>query len=187
MIEKTWEEKLKQWGPLYGEALTTKPIVPEAIAGGSIDLEGQKLEIAGGKQGDSPDNSYVWIPSLRAVVTGDIVYDGVFPWTAETTPMERKTWSATLDEIAGLRPALVIPGHQKPERTHQASNVTFTREYLLAWDEALASAKTAADLQARIKARYPDTALEQIVRIAAEAAFPPKPAKKRPARQPGKP
>ena len=45
MIEKTWEEKLKQWGPLYGAALTTKPIVPEAIAGGSIDLEGQKLEI----------------------------------------------------------------------------------------------------------------------------------------------
>jgi hypothetical protein len=54
--------------------------------------------------------------------------------------------------------------------------------YLAAWDEALASAKSAADLQARIKARYPDTALDSIVRIAAEAAFPPKPAKKRPAR-----
>ena len=187
MIEKTWEEKLRYWGPRYGEALTTKPIVPEAIAAGSIDLEGHKLELVGGKQGDSPDNSYVWIPSLRAVVTGDIVFDGVFPWTAETTPMERKAWGATLDEIGERRPALVIPGHQKPDRTYQPSNLTFTRAYLAAWDEALASAKSAADLEARIKARYPDAALEQIVRMAAEAAFPPKPAKKRPARQPGKP
>jgi glyoxylase-like metal-dependent hydrolase (beta-lactamase superfamily II) len=187
MIEKTWEEKVKQWRPLYQEALTSKPIVPEALSEGSIDLEGQKLEIIGGKQGDSRDNAYVWIPSLKAVVAGDIVYDGVFPWTAETTPAERKTWSATLDEIGERRPALVIPGHQKPDRTYLPSNLTFTRAYLGAWDEALASAKSAADLQARIKARYPDTALDPIVRIAAEAAFPPKAAKKRPAPKPGKP
>jgi glyoxylase-like metal-dependent hydrolase (beta-lactamase superfamily II) len=179
LIQKTWEEKVKQWEPLYKESITTKPIVPEPLAGGSIDLEGQKLEIHGGQQGDSPDNAFVWIPSLRTVVTGDIAYDGVFPWTAETTPAERKAWAATLDKIKALGAELVVPGHQKPDRTYKPSNLDFTKQYLAAYDEALASAKSAADLQARIKARYPDTALDAIVRIAAEAEFPAKSSKKK--------
>jgi hypothetical protein len=41
-------------------------------------------------QGDDAENSYVWIPSLRAVVTGDIVYSGVYVWTAETDPAAHK-------------------------------------------------------------------------------------------------
>jgi glyoxylase-like metal-dependent hydrolase (beta-lactamase superfamily II) len=184
MIEKTWQAKLEQWAPLYQSAITTKPVVPEALSGNTLELEGQKLELTGGRQGDSIDNSYVWIPSLKAVVAGDIVYDGVFPWTAETTPQEREAWSKTLDELAAKKPELVIPGHQKPDRTQEPSSIAFTKGYLAAYDEALAAAKSAADLQARIKARYPDTALDVIVKIAAETAFPPKGAKKKPATGP---
>jgi glyoxylase-like metal-dependent hydrolase (beta-lactamase superfamily II) len=179
MIQKTWEEKVRQWEPLYKESITTKPILPEPLAGGSIDLEGQKLEIVGGQQGDSVDNSYVWIPSLRTVITGDLVYDGVFPWTAETTAVERKAWSATLDKLHALGAEVVVPGHQKPDRTYKPTSIDFTKQYLAAYDEALSAAKSSADLQARIKARYPDTALDAIVRIAAEAAFPPKTPKKK--------
>jgi glyoxylase-like metal-dependent hydrolase (beta-lactamase superfamily II) len=184
MIEKTWQAKVDQWAPLYQGTLTTKPVVPEALSGNTLELEGQKLELVGERQGDSVDNSYVWIPSLRAVVAGDIVYDGVFPWTAETTPQEREAWKKTLDELAARKPELVIPGHQKPERTQQPSSIAFTKGYLAAYDEALVASKSAADLEARIKARFPDTALDAIVRIAAEAAFPPKGAKKKSAAGP---
>jgi glyoxylase-like metal-dependent hydrolase (beta-lactamase superfamily II) len=189
MIEKTWEAKVKQWQPLYGNAVTSKPIVPEPLAGASLELDGQKLELVGGQQGDSADNSYVWIPSLRAVVTGDIVYDGVFPWTLETTAAERQTWRATLDKLAALGADVVVPGHSNvgrrgpnpasSERAQRRSGIEFTKEYLAAYEQMLASAKSAADLEARIKARYPDTALDAIVRIAAEAAFPAKPLKKK--------
>jgi glyoxylase-like metal-dependent hydrolase (beta-lactamase superfamily II) len=179
MIEKTWQAKVKQWAPLYQNAITSNPVVPQALASNTLEVDGIKLELVGGRQGDSADNSYVWIPSLRAVVAGDIVYDGVFPWTAETTPQERKAWSATLDELAARNPELVIAGHQKPDRAQKPSSIEFTKGYLAAYDEALAAAKSAADLEARIKARYPDTALDAIVRIAAEAAFPAKGAKKK--------
>ena len=46
--------------------------------------------------------------ALGAVVAGDIVYDAVFPWTAETTVEDRKAWSATLDKIAAHNPKLVV-------------------------------------------------------------------------------
>jgi glyoxylase-like metal-dependent hydrolase (beta-lactamase superfamily II) len=170
-IQKTWEAKVKQWKPMYKDGITATPTIPEPIAENSIDLEGQKLEIAGSQQGDSADNSYVWIPSQKTVITGDIVYDAVFPWTAETTPESRKAWTSTLDKLSALHPEKVIPGHMKADRKLDPSSITFTKDYLKAFDEALAASKSATELQSKIKAKYPDTALEVIVKIGSEAAF----------------
>jgi glyoxylase-like metal-dependent hydrolase (beta-lactamase superfamily II) len=170
-IEKTWEAKVKQWKPQYKDAITSKPVIPEPLATSSIDLEGQKLEVVGAQQGDSVDNSYVWIPSLKTVITGDIVYDGVFPWTAETTPEARKAWSGTLDKLSALKPEQVVPGHQKTDKKLNPESIAFTKNYLSAFDEALSVSKTPAELQGKIKAKYPDTALEIIAKIGSEAAF----------------
>ncbi len=112
-IERTWKAKVDQWKPIYKDAITAAPVRPSALEGNSITLEGQPLEIVGPVQGDDAENSYVWIPSLRVVVTGDIVYSGVYVWTAETDPAARARWAATLDRIAALNPALVVPGHQQ--------------------------------------------------------------------------
>jgi glyoxylase-like metal-dependent hydrolase (beta-lactamase superfamily II) len=172
-IEKTWQAKVKQWKPLYKEAITDQPIVPEPLAGTSLELDGEKLEIVGDLQGDAAGNSYVWIPSLATVVTGDIVYDQVFPWTAETTPETRAAWGATLDKLAALGAKSVVPGHQKPEQKQDPSNVQFTQGYLKAYDTALASSKTPEELQAKIKAEYPDAALDVVLKIGSEASLKP--------------
>ncbi len=176
-IQKTWEAKVKQWKPLYKETITAKPFLPEAMSGTALELEGQKLEVTGGVQGDESENSYVSIPSLHALVTGDIVYDQVFPWTAETTPEQRKTWEGALDQLGTLKATVVVPGHQKPERQQNPDNLAFTKNYLVAFDEALGSSKKPAELQAKMKAKYPDAALDVILKLGAEAAFKKKPAK----------
>jgi glyoxylase-like metal-dependent hydrolase (beta-lactamase superfamily II) len=177
-VKKTWQAKVKQWKPMYKAAIPDKPELPEALTGNTIEIEGEKLEIVGELQGDSTDNSYVWIPALGAVVTGDMVYDDVFPWTAETSPDERKAWIASLDKLAALSPKKVVPGHQKPEKTQDPASIQFTKDYLVAYDEALAGSKSAKDLQAKIKAKYPDAALDIVLQIGAEASFK-KPAKKK--------
>ena len=170
-IQKTWQAKVKQWKPIYKDAIPAKPLIPEPLAATVIELDGERIELVGGVQGDAADNSYVWIPSLGAVVAGDTVYDAVFPWTAETTTEDRKAWSATLDRIAAHNPKLVVPGHQKAEGQQNPVNVQFTKDYLAAFDEAVASSKNAAELQTKLKAKYPDAALDVILKIGAEAAF----------------
>jgi glyoxylase-like metal-dependent hydrolase (beta-lactamase superfamily II) len=169
-IQKSWQDKVKTWKPVFKDSIPSEPVIPEPLEGTSIDLEGEKLEIVGPIQGDAADNSYVWIPSLRAVVAGDIVYDSVFPWTAETTPEGRKAWAASLDKIAALKADVVVPGHQTPDKKQDPSDVEFTRLYLQAYD-ALATSKTPLEVQSKIKAKYPDTALDAIVKIGSEAAF----------------
>ncbi|HTV20572.1 MAG TPA: MBL fold metallo-hydrolase [Polyangiaceae bacterium] len=175
-IEKTWEGKVKQWKPLYKDGITDKPVVPEALQGTTLELEGETLELVGSVQGDEAENSYVWVPSLKAVIGGDIVYDEVFPWTAETTPESRRAWSASLDKLGALEPTTVVPGHQKPERQQEPANLSFTKSYLAAFDQSLAGSKTPEELQQKVKAQYPDAALDIVLKIGSEAAI--QPAKK---------
>jgi glyoxylase-like metal-dependent hydrolase (beta-lactamase superfamily II) len=170
-IEKSWKAKVAQWSPMFGANLTTKPLVPSALIGETIILEGRTLEVHGGVQGDEADSSYVWIPSIRTVVAGDIVYQGVHPWTAETNAETRKAWDKTLQDVAALAPLVVVAGHKDPKAADDLSGVAMTRAYLKAFDEAVTSSKSADEAEKKIKARYPNLALDVIAHFGAMAQF----------------
>lgn len=171
-IKATWAAKVKQWSPMYGTLVPTKPILPVALPGKTITLEGQTLEIKGPMQGDSADNTYVWIPSTKTVIAGDIVFAGVHPWTRETTPDLRKAWIKTLDEIAALGPTTVVAGHKDPKAKDDVSAVKQTRDYLEAFEAAVASSKTPAEVQTKMKAKYGTHQLDIILQLGAETQFP---------------
>ena len=170
-MHANWENELKTWKPVYGGNRSSRPVIPEALAGTTLRLEGETLEVVGELQGDAKDNSYIWIPSLKAVISGDIVYNGLYPWTLETTPAERKEWIKSLDKIEALGPLVVVGGHKNPEMKDDLSGVRFTKSYLAYYDEALASCKTAEEFRSRIKERFPDLGLEVILQMAADAVF----------------
>ena len=66
-------------------------MVPEVLAGNSLTLEGRKLEI-NGLDGAQPDRSFVWIPSLRTVAGGVVVFGNLHVWMADTqTPSRTRT------------------------------------------------------------------------------------------------
>lgn len=170
-MHANWEGELKTWKPVYGGNLPSRPVIPEALAGTTLTLEGETLEVVGELQGDAKDNSYIWIPSLKAVITGDIVFNGLYPWTLETTPAERKEWIKSLHRIEALGPLVVVGGHKKPGLKDDLYGVRLTRDYLAYYDEALTFCKTAEEFRSRIKNRFPDLGLEVILQMAVDAAF----------------
>jgi glyoxylase-like metal-dependent hydrolase (beta-lactamase superfamily II) len=174
-IKKTAKAKVKQWGGMYAGNIPTDPVMPAPLTAKTLTLEGQTLEIHGGVQGDAANNSYVWIPSIKTAIVGDVVYAGVHPWTAETNADARKAWLKTLDEIAALGPTTVVAGHKDPKdpkAKDDAAGIEQTRAYLKAFDEALAASKSADELEAKMKAKYPTLALDIIVKLGAAAQFP---------------
>ncbi len=171
-IEASWEGKVKQWGPMYGNNLSTAPVIPEPLDGTSINLEGETIQVVGNVQGDSKHNSYVWVPSLKALIAGDIVFSGVYPWTLESSRTERKAWIKALDKITALNPETVVAGHKKPESADSIAAVEFTKNYLTYYESALVSSKNADDFMGKIKAKFPNLSLEIILKLAADAAFP---------------
>jgi glyoxylase-like metal-dependent hydrolase (beta-lactamase superfamily II) len=168
-IRNGWEGRLKYWTPEFGFDLPkTGPILPDELQGNAINLEGEALQVVGGVTGDGPNNSYIWIPSLRAVIAGDIVFSGAY----FTPPKMPQDWLKTLDQIAALKPITVIPGHERAGARNDASSIAFMKTYIHDYNQMLESSKTAVEFRSKVTKKYPNYALERLIVAAADEAFP---------------
>lgn len=167
-IQHSYEGKLKAWAAL-GANLPTRLVELEPLTGG-LELEGQRFELKGGAQA-LPDRHYLWQDEHRAVLGGVLLFQNEHVWVADTpTPEDRAAWIAVLDEMAALDPELVVPGHRLPGTPADASAITATREYLLAFEEELGRATDGAALIEALVKRYPDNGMQIAAQIGAKVA-----------------
>ena len=94
--------------------------------------------------------------SQKTVAGGVVVGSGIHIWMADTqTAQSRKDWQTTLSDIAKLKPAVVVPGHFLGEAPKGLAAVTYTADYLKAFEAEAAKAKDSTELTSAMKARYP--------------------------------
>ena len=169
-INETKDAKLAFWGPQMGADVPSQLIVPEVMQGNTLSLEGRELDVMG-LSGRQPQRSYVWIPSLKAVVGGVVVADNLHVWMADTqTPQSHRQWLATLKRIESLQPDIVVPGHYLGENDRSLKAVHFTRDYIKAFDEETPKARNSAELIAAMKKRYPNLGEESSLELSAKVA-----------------
>jgi len=167
-INATVADKLAFWGPKMGADKPSKTIVPQVLQGTSLSLEGEQLQVIG-LDGPQPDRSFVWIPSIKAVVGGVVVSENIHLWMADTQTAKSHTdWLATLQRIESLKPRTVVPGHYLGTPTLES--VVFTAVYIQAFDDEAHKAKNAAELIAAMKKRYPTLADESSLELSAKVA-----------------
>ncbi|HWX03487.1 MBL fold metallo-hydrolase [Collimonas sp.] len=155
-IKATMDGKLAFWGPKLGANAPKQLIVPEPLEGNTLTLEGRKLEVIG-LDGASPDRTFVWIPSLKAVVGGVLVVGNEHVWTADTqTLAARQQWIKMLDQISALHPQVVVPGHFSAGAPQNIASVRFTKDYLKTYEAETAKAKDSAALIEAMKKHYPN-------------------------------
>jgi len=93
-IRQTMDAKLSYWGPQMGADKPARLVVPQVLDGNQLLLEGQALEVVG-LDGPQPERSFVWIPSIKAVVGGVVVAENIHVWMADTSrPSPMPTGSA---------------------------------------------------------------------------------------------
>ncbi|HEY8026977.1 MAG TPA: MBL fold metallo-hydrolase [Burkholderiaceae bacterium] len=154
-IKASMDGKLAYWGPILKDNAPRKLVLPQALQGDRLMLEGKAIDIKGLK-GPTPERSYLWIPSLKTVAGGVVVGSGIHIWMADTqTEQSRTDWQTTLGDITRMKPAVVIPGHFLGEAPKGVAAVTYTADYLKAFDAEAAKAKGSAELVTAMKARYP--------------------------------
>src|SRR5262249_4362271 len=126
-------------------------------------------------QGDvlKPMNIWLWIPSLRAVVVGDIVFNGVHVWLANSNEESRTAWLHSLKQIRALNPPTVVAGHKgRTDLKDTADAMTFTANYIRDFDSAKKNATNSNALLAAMKAKCPNLGLaDQILTRSAKSAF----------------
>jgi len=160
--------KLAFWGPKMGANAPKDPIVPEALTGSKLTVDGEAVEVRG-TTGELAHRPYVWIPSIKAVVGNIGVFGNLHVWTADTQkPSERKAWLAQLDEMQALKPALVVPGHMAAGTALDESAISYTRDYLVRFESELPKAQNGAELIATMQKAYPKAGLGMALDIGAK-------------------
>ncbi|MDH6222450.1 MBL fold metallo-hydrolase [Streptomyces pseudovenezuelae] len=167
-IQHSYEGKLKAWQAL-GANLPTRLVDIEPLTD-ALTLEGHGFELKGGGA-ELPDRHYLWQAEHRTILGGVLLFQKEHVWVADTAkPEQRAAWIDLLDEMTGLAPQLVVPGHRLPGTPADASAITATREYLTAFEEELGKATDAASLTDALVRRHPDHGMLIAAQIGAKVA-----------------
>src|SRR5713226_2191257 len=159
-IHKVYQEKIDKWKQLLGPGATTHAVAIEPFDGNVITFESSHIEVLQDIQGDTDANTMLWIPGQRLLIAGDVVFNNMHVYTAETDRKARGQWLRSLNTIRALQPSVVIPGHSKVGAPLDASTaVAFTEIYLLVFEEDLTKAKDPDSLIKAMKERFPSAEL----------------------------
>ena len=169
-INQVYQEKIDKWKKILGSGATSQVVAVEKFDGNFIEFEGAKIEVLKNVQGDTDENTMLWIPGQRILIAGDVLFNDMHLYTAETDSKARAKWLNSLNKIRDLKPAVVIPGHSKVGAPLDASTaVDFTENYLLVFEEELKKAKDADSLINAMKQKFPSSDLLLAIERGAKA------------------
>jgi len=159
-INKVYQEKLDKWKNILGSGATSLVVAIEKFDGNFIEFEDSRIEVLRNVQGDTDENTMLWIPGQGVLISGDVLFNDMHVYTAETDSKARGNWLNSLHKIRELKPSVVIPGHSKVGAPLDAiTAVDFTENYLLAFDEELKKAKDPDSFISTMKERFPSADL----------------------------
>jgi glyoxylase-like metal-dependent hydrolase (beta-lactamase superfamily II) len=147
-------------------------VIPMPLAEPRLELEGEEIVFSGGWEGDSIDNSVVWIPSLKTVLATDVAFHDCNLWPIESNVARRETWRKDIARMLDFDPRVVVPGHhdaaklQILEEVQEDQSRTYTDcvdwsiRYLETYDDVYHSATTALELVEGMNKPYGDVKAE---------------------------
>ncbi len=142
------------WGRLFPGQIPP-PVLPDVLDGDTIDLEGQPLRVIETGHTDTQGTTVLWVPGIRLIVAGDVVYNDTHMYLAESTRDSRREWLASLEVIRSLDPTSVVSGHKHPDRADLPATIEESVQYLVDFDAAELSTSTALELYETVLKHHP--------------------------------
>src|SRR3984893_16557841 len=153
-LSPAWNENF--WRRLFPGQIPDRLLVAEPLHKNELELEGHKLVAVNTGRTDTAHSTCLHVPSIRLIVGGDAVYNGIHPYLGETDRQSRLEWISTLDKLEGLRPSAVVAGHKVPENDDNPRIIAETRQYLRDFNRLNTETTTARELYDAMLEIYPD-------------------------------
>jgi glyoxylase-like metal-dependent hydrolase (beta-lactamase superfamily II) len=149
---------LQVWGGYFPGQIPEQPVLPEALDGDVIDLEGHELRLINVGQSDTQPSTVVHVPDLDAVVGGDVCYNRIHMWLAQTDHQAQLDWIASIDKTAALAPRIVVAGHKAPGALDDdlAELLTGSKQYIIDFNEAAEASASREEFVEKMLAVYGD-------------------------------
>lgn len=173
-IVNTSSDKIELWaidrfGP---DDIPGKTTIPDPLSEARLLLEDEELLVSDDWEGDSANNSAVWIPSISTVCATDIAFHDCHLWPIESTVARRVKWRESIRKLREFDARIVIPGHCDDAKIRMMEEVQangtqsynacidWSLKYLDDYEEVYDTAKTGAEMVAAVTKLYPDVKAE---------------------------
>ena len=161
-INASFDFHNQYWGnQVLGSNGAKSTIFVETLEQPLLMLEGRRLEILGPFQGDAPNSSVVWVPSIKTLIASDLIYDHAHVWlSAGKSPELQQTWLDALDQLEALKPEVVVPGHAPSDKHLSPASIDYTRQYIKTFIKEMNETANSAELMAEMRRIYPDAVMQ---------------------------
>ena len=173
-IVSTSRDKIELWaidrfGP---DDIPHKTTIPMPLNEPCLLLEGEEILVSDNWEGDSINNSVVWIPSIRVACATDVAFHDCHLWPIESNAARRVKWRASIAQLREFDARIVIPGHcdnakvRFMDEVQENYSLTYTEcidwsiRYLDNYEEVYNTARTASAMVEAMTKLYPDVKAE---------------------------
>ena len=173
-IVSTSSDKIELWaidrfGP---DDIPHDTTIPMPLDEPRLLLEGEEIVVSDNWEGDSVNNSVVWIPSIRVVCATDVAFHDCHLWPIESNVARRAKWRHSIAQLREFDARIIIPGHcdtakvrlmeevQEKGSLSYIECVDWSLRYLDNYDEVYNTARTASEMVAAMTKFYPDVKAE---------------------------
>jgi hypothetical protein len=165
---------MASWDHWFAGQFTHSPAMPALASSPEFDLDGHPLEFRAIGGADGVLATIAHVPSLRAICSGDIAYNGIHMWLWNSTQGSRQAWLASLDAIAALHPSTIITGHKDPDAPDDDATRVLdqSRRYLEDFDQAVATSGAPREVIEKMLAKYPAHGNRYTLFVSASTQFP---------------
>jgi glyoxylase-like metal-dependent hydrolase (beta-lactamase superfamily II) len=118
------------WELRFPGQLPSEFVLPEALKGDTLYLEGAELNVVHIGHTDTTNTTALHVPSIGLVVSGDAVYNNTHLYLAECDDKAREEWLSALDKIEALHPQTVVAGHGVVDPDSSPRHIEETRRYI---------------------------------------------------------
>jgi glyoxylase-like metal-dependent hydrolase (beta-lactamase superfamily II) len=144
------------WQSVFPGEIPAQLDTPDTLDSTTIELEGSEIKIIDIGWGDTEFSTIIQVPSIAAVVAGDVVYNEVHMMTAETDASTRQAWIDNLNEIAALDPKIVVSGHHRVGAPTNPESIGESQQYLLDFSKVVEEQETVEDIVKAMLELHPD-------------------------------
>jgi hypothetical protein len=149
-----------------------------------LQLEAHEILVCDDWEGDSINNSVVWVPSVKVVCAIDVAFHDCNLWPIESNVERRVRWRESIRKLREFDARVVIPGHfDEPklrmlEKAQQDTSRSYTDcidwslKYLDVYEDVYNTAKNGADFVKMMTKRYPLEAEDFAIHWQARLLFP---------------
>lgn len=151
-IKKTYESKLSIWSDTLKADAPDKIIIPEEI-NGKIQLGETTFTIFG----SDLKKQTLYSEEDHLILGGILISTDGHLFMADTKTIEsQEQWIKDLNELAGLKPETVIPGHFGEGNGFSEKNIEFTSHYIEKFIEVEKDSNSSEEIIEKMKKEYPD-------------------------------